>query len=110
MAEKDTWGEYSRLVLKELETLAVGIENLNTELQDIKKEIALLKDREDKVEKLSVWKEKVSEVVSPTQLEELVDNVKTLKEFKTKAVTIFVVVQALFALAVAAINFINAVK
>ena len=86
MAEKDTWGEYSRLVLKELETLAVGIENLNTELQDIKKEIALLKDREDKVEKLSVWKEKVSEVVSPTQLEELVDNVKTLKEFKTKAV------------------------
>ena len=105
MAEKDTWGEYSRLVLKELETLAVGIANLNAELQDIKKDITILKDREDKVEKLSQWKDKVSEVVSPSQLAELVEDVKDLKNFKTKAVTIFLVVQTLFGIAMVILNY-----
>lgn len=105
MPEKDTWGEYSRLVLKELETLAMGIANLNCELQDIKKDIALLKDREDKVEKLTAWKEKVSEVISPTQLGDLVEDVKTLKDFKTRAITVFAVVQTLFAIAMALLNY-----
>ena len=41
------WGEYSRLVLKELETLAVGIKELNESLQDVKKEIAVIRARED---------------------------------------------------------------
>ncbi len=103
----DTWGEYSRLVLKELETLAVGIANLNTELQDIKKDIALLKDREDKVEKLAVWKEKMSEVISPTQLSDLVEEVKTLKDFKTRAITIFIVVQTLFGVTMTLLNYFS---
>lgn len=105
MAEKDTWGEYSRLVLKELETLAVAIANLNTELQEIKKDIALLKDREDKVEKISQWKDKVCEVVSPTQLEELVLDVKDLKSFKTKAITVFAVIQVLMSIAMFLLNY-----
>lgn len=107
MAEKDTWGEYSRLVLKELETLAIGIANLNSELQNIKKDIAILKDREDKVEKLSQWKDKISEVVSPSQLAELVEDVKDLKQFKTKAVTIFLVVQTLFGIAILILNYLK---
>lgn len=105
MAEKDTWGEYSRLVLKELETLAVGIANLNTELQEIKKDIALLKDREDKVDKISAWKDKISEVISPTQLEELVKEVKELKTFKTKAVTVFAVIQVLMTIVMFLLNY-----
>ena len=51
MSEQSNWNEYSKLVLKELETLAVGISNLSTEIQDVKREIAIIKDREDKVEK-----------------------------------------------------------
>jgi predicted nucleic acid-binding Zn-ribbon protein len=87
------WNEYSRLVLKELETLSQGITNLNTEIQDIKREIALIKDREDKVEELREWKEKVNETITPTQLATLITEVQELKTFKTRAVTIWLIVQ-----------------
>ena len=103
----NSWNEYSKLVLKELETLAIGIANLNTEIQDLKKEIALIKDREDKVEKITDWKEKVSEVVSPTQLNEMVKDVKELKDFKTRAITVFLVVQAIMGMVMVVINQLN---
>lgn len=89
------WNEYSKLVLKELETLSRGISNLNTEIQDIKREIALIKDREDKVEELKLWKERMDDVISPSQLKELVKKVEDLKAFKTRATTIFLVIQFL---------------
>lgn len=109
MAESNSssWNEYSKLVLKELETLAVGISNLSSEIQDVKREIALIKDREDKVDKLQEWKDKVSEVVSPTQLSEMAKEVKELKEFKTKAITFFIVVQTLMATAITVLNYLK---
>lgn len=103
----NSWNEYSKLVLKELETLAIGIANLNTEIQELKKEIALIKDREDKVEKLTEWKEKISEVVSPSQLNEVVKDVKELKDFKTRAITIFLVAQAIMGMGLAIINHLS---
>ena len=87
------WGEYSKLVLKELETLSSGIDSLKEEMQDIKQNIALMRDREDRVIELRSWKEKIDEVASPTQLQDLVKEVESLKLFKTKAITIFTVVQ-----------------
>lgn len=93
MSDQSGWNEYSRLVLKELETLAVGISNLSTEIQDVKREIALIKDREDKVEKLTEWKEKVSDIVSPSQLDQMVKDIKDLKEYKVKSMTVFAIVQ-----------------
>ena len=39
------------------------------------------------------WKERIDEVASPSQLKDLQDQVEDLKLFKTKAVTIFAVVQ-----------------
>lgn len=98
MSEQNTWNEYSKLVLKELETLAVGISNLSNEIQEVKREIALIKDREDKVEKLTEWKEKVSDIVSPTQLNIMVKEVKELKEYKTKSMTVFAIVQFIMGL------------
>lgn len=92
-SDQNGWNEYSRLVLKELETLSDGIDALQQELQDVKQEIAKMQVREDKVEELKVWKEKIDEVVSPTQLSELKKEVEVLRTFKTKAVTIFAVVQ-----------------
>ena len=101
------WGEYSRLVLKELETLANGIKDLNENLQDVKKEIAVIRAREDKVQELVKWKERIDEVVSPTQLKDLQEEVESLKMFKTKAITIFAVVQFAMGAIVFAMNFMG---
>lgn len=101
------WAEYSRLVLKELETLSTGIESLKDEMHDIKQDIALLRDREDRVIELRQWKEKIDEVASPTQLKALTEDVETLKTFKTKAVTIFAVVQFAMAAVMFAMKFIK---
>ena len=78
MTSDNGWGEYSRLVLKELETLAKGIDDLRKELQDVKQELAKMQVREDKVEEIKVWKDKIDEVASPTQLK---DALKEIEEF-----------------------------
>ena len=100
------WAEYSRLVLKELETLALGIKELNESMNDMKREITDIRAREDKVQELVKWKDRVDEVASPTQLKELKEEVEDLKLFKTKAVTIFAVIQFAMAAVVFAQRFI----
>ena len=99
------WNEYSRLVLKELESLADGIDSVKTELQEVKQEIAKIQAREDKVEELRVWRDRLDEIVSPSQLRELILTVEQLKTFRTKAITIFAVVQFGMALALFVLNF-----
>jgi len=99
------WGDYSRLVLKELETLAAGIKELNDSMNDMKREITELRAREDKVQELVKWKERVDEVASATQLKEMQESVDELKAFKTQAVTIFTVVQFVMAAIVFAQRF-----
>jgi predicted nuclease with TOPRIM domain len=91
--ENSGWSEYSRLVLKELTTLAASIQSLNAEIQELKQEIARMREREDRVDDLKAWKEKIDEVASPTQLQVALKEVDDLKIFKTKAITVFAVVQ-----------------
>ena len=98
MSDQQSWGEYSRLVLKELETLNTSIETLKNQIIALKEQIAELKAKEDKVQELSKWKERVDEVASPTQLQQLKVEVEDLKLFKTKSVTIFMVVQFMMGL------------
>jgi len=93
MNNDNGWGEYSRLVLKELETLASGIKELNESINDMKREMTEIRAKEDKVQELVKWKERIDEVASPSQLKDLQMQVEDLKLFKTKAVTIFAVVQ-----------------
>ena len=94
------WETYSKLVLQQLETLAGGIEVLRDELQDVKSRLTELKAKEDRVYDLKAWKEKIDEVASPTQIQVKFEEVEELKEFRTKAVTMFMVVQAVMAIAV----------
>tara|TARA_R100000544_G_scaffold36784_2_gene25795 strand:+ start:525 stop:854 length:330 start_codon:yes stop_codon:yes gene_type:complete len=103
--EQNGWNEYSKLVIAELERLNDGINNLNTEIQDLKREIAELKVKEDFAKELWKWKQAVDEVASPSQLKSTVKDVAALKTFKTQAITIWAVVQILFGLLVVALKF-----
>ena len=93
---------YNQLVLAQLQSLSQAIEALRNDLQFVRQEITELKAKEDKVVELREWKQKVDEVASPTQLAKLVQEVQDLNNFKTKAVTIFAVVQFIMASAMAA--------
>jgi len=97
MSGEPSWDQYSRLVLQQLETLSNGIEALRGELQDVKNQLTELKAKEDRVQDLKEWKEKVDEVASPTQLKNALQEIEDLKVFKTKAVTIFAVIQFVMA-------------
>ena len=101
MDQANGWETYSKLVLQQLETMASGIEGLRAELQDVKNQLTELKAKEDRVQDIKAWKEKIDEVASPTQLQINFDEVEELKEFKTKAVTMFMVVQAIMGIAMA---------
>ena len=103
--DNNGWGEYSRLVLKELETLAKGIDQLKDQIIDLKGEIAELKAKEDKVKELAAWKERIDDIASPTQLKEMQDMVKSHELFKTKAITMFTVVQIMMAGLMALLKF-----
>ena len=98
------WNEYSKLVLKELETLAQKFDEVKNELTEVKQEIAMMRVKEDKVDELKAWKEKIDEVASPSQLSVAIREIEDLKLFKTKAVTIFAVVQFIMASAVLALK------
>jgi predicted nuclease with TOPRIM domain len=91
--KQNGWNEYSRLVLKELESLSQSIDNLNGQIQDIKQELVETRVKEDRVDELRAWKREVDEVCSPSQLKELSAKVEDLNAFKIKAIGVFLAVQ-----------------
>ena len=100
------WETYSKLVLQQLETLTNGIESLRKELQDVKEQLTKIKAKEDRLEELKFWKEKMDDVVSPSQMKSALKELENLKTFKTKAVTIFAVIQFAMAAVLFAMNFV----
>jgi len=89
------WEVYSKMVLKQLEDLGNSMNGLRIEIQELKSEIAEIRGQQSNVQDLKIWKSKIDEVCSPTQLKELKEEVDELKMFKTKAITIFAGVQFL---------------
>ena len=101
------WNEYSKLVINELERLSDGIDRLTGEIQGLKKDMTVLKGKEEAVKELKNWKNSIDEVASPTQLKETIKEVGNLKKFKTQAVTIFLIVKALVGVGFAIIKFFS---
>ena len=106
MSNNQGWETYSKLVIQQLETLNVGIESMRKELQDVKEQITKIKAKEDRLEELKTWKNKIDEVVSPSQMKYAMRELEELRTFKTKSVTIFMVVQFAMAVAVLVSRFI----
>ena len=95
------WEQYTEVVLQQLENLSVGIDALRNDLLSVKEQLIELKAKEDKVQDLKIWKEKMDEVISPTQLKSALNELDELKIYKTKAITVFAVVQFMMATALA---------
>jgi DNA repair exonuclease SbcCD ATPase subunit len=93
------WVEYGKLVLKELERLNDNYESLKRDLDsrfnELKQEISTVKTVEDKVKKLEDWKEKVDDVISPSQLKDLRDEVASQKSKWTSFLAIAAAIQIL---------------
>lgn len=100
MPTDDGWDTYSKLVLQQLEAVSKGIEALRDELHAVKQELTELKAKEDRIHELKEWKEKIDEVASPTHFSKALEDIDNLKIFRTKAVTIFTVIQFVMALAI----------
>jgi hypothetical protein len=98
---------YNQLVLAQLQSLSQGVELLTKDLQSVKQDIIEIKAKEDKIIELREWKQKIDEVASPTQLSKFVQDIQDLNNFKTKAVTIFAVVQFGMGVVLFAMNFID---
>ena len=134
--ERNSWPEWSKHVLKELERLNTNYENLNNkidsirtdvheEIADIRNDITKIKAMQYSLDELKAWKktyeneavlkilkelnewkEDVDEVVSPTQLKAYISSIQELQTFKTQAITIFLVVQTLVGIILALIKFL----
>ena len=106
MSNNQGWETYSKLVIQQLETLNKGIEGMRAELQLVKEQITKIKAKEDRLEEIKTWKDKVDEVISPTQMKYALKELENLRTFKTKAVTIFAVVQFAMGAVLFAMNFV----
>lgn len=97
----DGWTEWSKHVLKELERLNDSQEALRTKLEEVQQGIAGMQSGRDIVDDLKIWKKEIDEVVSPTQLKELLETVDGLEKFKVKAITVFIVLQTIIGIIIA---------
>jgi hypothetical protein len=103
--ENHGWSEYGRLVLKELERLNEGQEQLRKELEDkfgeLNTKITDFKNTESAVEELKRWREKVQEVWSVSQMKQGKDEIYEQKNKWAKVIGIVIAIQIIFGLIVA---------
>ncbi len=102
--EKDSWGEYSKLVLKELERLNESYLSLRSDLDtrfgELNQKLTEVKNVEGKVNSQSFWIEKVNDVWSPTQMKEAKDEIYKQKGRWVAAIAIISFVQILVGIGV----------
>jgi hypothetical protein len=102
--EKDSWGEYGKLVLKELERLNDNHEKMRTDFDNRFNEINLklgeVKTIEKNVGNNSAWIEKVNDVWSPTQMKEAKDEIYKQKTMLAAGIAIITFVQIVIAIVV----------
>jgi len=102
--EKDSWGEYSKLVLKELERLNENQQHMRTDMDtrfnELNQKLTEFKNTEGKVSSHATWIEKVNEVWSTTQMKEAKDEIYKQKSRWVAAIAIISFVQILVGLGI----------
>jgi hypothetical protein len=105
LEERETWADYSKLVLKELERLNEGQEKMRGELEnkfsEINQKISEAKNVEKTVGDQKVWMDKVTDVWSPTQMKEAKDEIYKQKSRWAAAIAIIIFLQIIIGWAIA---------
>jgi hypothetical protein len=103
--EKDTWAEYSRLVLKELERLNENHErmrsDIDTRFSQLTQKLSDLKNIESKVDEHVKWVEKVNDVWSPSQMKSAKDEIYAQKNKWVAAIAILAFIQTMMGIFIA---------
>jgi len=105
MADKETWDDYSKLVLKELERLNDNYvdmrKDMDARFNELNQKLTEVKNIEAKVQVHDVWIDKVSEIWSPTQMKEAKDELYKQKNRWVAAIAIISFTQIVIALVAA---------
>jgi predicted nucleic acid-binding Zn-ribbon protein len=109
MAEErdNSWTEWSKHVLKELERLNANYESIKAELADMREEIAEIKATTTIIGELKQWKKDIDDVASPSQLRDMKIEIERLKTFKTISTTAWLIVQIAFGAVIAILNYLK---
>lgn len=103
--EKDNWGDYSKLVLKELERLNDNHERMRSDFDSKLNEMNLKLNEVKNIEKNlgsnSAWIDKVNDVWSPTQMKEAKDEIYRQKGLLTSAIAVITFVQIAIGIVIA---------
>ena len=105
MAEnKDTWADYSKLVLKELERLNENHEKMRTDFDSRLNEMNLklndVKGIEKSVNQNSEWIQKVNDIWSPTQMKEAKDELYKQKNRWVAVIAVMSFIQIVIGIAI----------
>lgn len=96
---KDTWGGYSKLVLRELERLNENYDKMRTDMDtkfgELNSKLSDVKNMEKSVSVHNLWIEKVNDVWSPNQMKEAKDEIYKQKSRWVAAIAIITFVQVI---------------
>lgn len=103
--EKETWGEYGKLVLKELERLDSRLETLIEEIderfKEVDKSLHGFTNTERLAQETKDWVKEVHEVWSPTQMKESKNEIYQQKNKWVATIAILTFVEVLVGLFIA---------
>lgn len=102
---KSGWSEYGRLVLKELERLNEGQDQIRKDMdqkfQELNQKMTEFKSTEQDVIDMKEWRAKVTEVWSVTQMKESKNEIYEQKNRWLKVIGAIIALQVLFTLLMA---------